>query len=83
MIDVYLSEEYNQHWAQIVRLAQTDDDDSNSKLQSYALEGIRLSKKGFGRVRFGVAQDMTLQEGMTTLNLKKGNEVFVDLVVTH
>jgi hypothetical protein len=83
MIDVYLSEEYSQHWPQIVRLAQVDDDDSNSKLQTFALEGIRLSKKGFGHVRFGVAQDITLQEERTTFNIESGNELFVDLVIPH
>ena len=83
MIDVYLSEEYSHQWQQIVRLAQMDDDDSNSKLQTYALEGIRLSKKGFGHVRFRVTHDMALQEGGKTLNIESGNELFVDLVVTH
>jgi len=83
MIDVYLSEEYSQHWSQIVRLAQVEDEHSTSKLQTYALEGIRLSKKGFGPVRCGVAEDVTLKEGKTTLNIESGNEVFVDLVVLH
>ena len=83
MVDVYLSEEYSQYWPQIVRLAQVDDDDSNSKLQTFALEGIRLSKKGFGHVRFGVPQGITVQEGGTTLNIETRNELFVDLVIPH
>jgi hypothetical protein len=83
MIDVYLSEEYSKYWPQIVRLAQANDDDSNLKLQTYALEGIRLSRKGFGQVRFRVPQDITLQEGSTTLNIESRNEFFVDLVIPH
>jgi len=83
MLDVYLSEQYSAHWPEIVKLAQSDDEKSKSKLRGYALEGYRLSTKGFGFVRCGVAQDITVQDGVTTWNIASGDETFVDLVVPH
>jgi hypothetical protein len=72
MLDVYLSEEYKQYWPEIVKSAQSDD----STLQVYVMEGIRLSKKGFGLVRCGVAEDVTIEGA----SIGSGDEVFVDMV---
>jgi hypothetical protein len=83
MLDVYLSEEYSHHWLEIVRLAQSDDEKSKSKLRGYAVEGSRLSAKGFGLIRCCVAQDITIEDGVTTSNIKSGDNVFVNLVVPH
>jgi hypothetical protein len=83
MLDVYLSEEYSKHWPEIAKLSQSNDEKSNSKLRGYAVEGSRLSAKGFGLVRCCVAQDITIQDGVTTWNIESGDEVFVDLVVPH
>ena len=80
MLDVYLSEEYNQYWPEIVKLAQSDEK-SKSKLRGYAVEGSRLSTKGFGIVRCCVAQDIAIQDGVTTWNIESGDEVFVNLVL--
>jgi len=79
MLDVYLSEEYSHHWPEIVRLAQSGEK-SKSKLRGYAVEGYRLSTKGFGLVRCCAAQDTTIQDGVTTWNIESGDEVFVNLV---
>jgi hypothetical protein len=81
MLDVYLSEEYSHHWPEIVRLAQSNDEKSESKLRGYAVEGYRLSAKGFGLVRCCVAQDITIQDEVTTWNIESGGEVFLNLVV--
>jgi len=78
MLDVYLSEEYNHHWPEIVKLAQSGE---KSKLRGYAVEGYRLSEKGFGLVRCSAAQDTTVQDGVTTRNFGTGNEVLANLVI--
>jgi len=82
MLDVYLSEEYNHHWPEIVKSAQSEEK-SKSKLRGYAVEGYRLSENGFGLARCCAAQDTTIQEGSTTWNIECGDEVFVNLVLPH
>ena len=77
---MYLSEEYNHYWPEIVRLAQSEEN-SNTKLRGYAVEGSRLSTKGFGLVRCCVAQDISIEDGVTTWNIESGDEVFVNLVL--
>ena len=82
MLDVYLSEEYRQYWPEIVRSAQSDEK-SKSTLRGYAVEGSRLSEKGFGLVRCCAAQDASIQHGDTTSNIESGDEVLVNLVRPH
>jgi hypothetical protein len=81
MLDVYLSEKYSHYWPEIVKLAQADDEKSKSKLRGYAMEGSRLSAKGFGPVRCGVAQNITIENGVTTSNIESGDEVFINFVL--
>jgi hypothetical protein len=82
MLDTYLSQEYSHYWPEIVKIAGSDEK-WKSKLRGYAAEGSRLSEAGFGRVRCGVAQDITIQEGGTTWNVESGDEVHVNLVILH
>lgn len=39
LIDVYMSDEYKDHWPDIVELAWSDAPDAFEKLKKYALEG--------------------------------------------
>jgi hypothetical protein len=81
MLDVYMQDEYKHHWPEIVKLAKCDDKESRLKLRKYAMEGCRLSTQSFGLFR-NVAQDISIDEGGTTYNLKAGEQVFVNLVYT-
>jgi len=80
MVDVYLSEEYNHCWPEIVELAQSEEK-WQSKLRGYAVEGYRLSEHGFGLVRCCAPQDTAIRQGDTTLNVNSGTEVLVNLVL--
>ena len=82
MLDIYLQPEYSHHWPEIVRLAKLDDTDSRKKLRGYAMEACRLSSQSFGLFR-RVAEDVTLEENGTTYNLKTGDEVFANLVISR
>jgi hypothetical protein len=79
MLDLYLSDKYKDQWAEIVRLAHRDDDESLKKLRAFALEGVRLSTQSFGLFR-DVAKDCTIEEGGKAYHLKVGDEIFVNLV---
>lgn len=39
LIDVYMSDEYKQHWPAIVSLAQSESPEAFQKLRKYVLEG--------------------------------------------
>jgi hypothetical protein len=80
MLDTYLSEGYDQYWPEIVRSAQSKE---KSDLRGYAIEGSRLSATGFGLVRCGVSQEITIKDGSSTWNLESGDEVHVNLVNVH
>jgi hypothetical protein len=80
MLDTYLSEGYSQYWPEIVRSAESNE---KSDLRGYAVEGSRLSATGFGLVRCGVSQEITIKDGSSTWNLESGDEVHVNLVNVH
>ena len=77
MVDTYLSADYRRYWAEIVQSAQSGE---KPDLRGYAVEGSRLSQIGFGLVRCGVVQDMTVKDGASTWNLESGDQVLVNLV---
>lgn len=79
MLDVYFSEKYHHHWADIVKLAQLDDAASRKKLRAYALEACRLSTQSFGLFR-RVAEPAVIEEAGKKYNLKTNDQVFVNLV---
>ncbi|KAF9885228.1 hypothetical protein FE257_000588 [Aspergillus nanangensis] len=79
LIDLYLSDEYNKHWPDIQRLAQSNDKDSFEKLKKYALEGFRLSTPAFGVLR-NVMEDTTIDDGGNPVAAHKGDTLFVDFV---
>jgi hypothetical protein len=74
-----MSKEYSHHWPEIVKLAKLDDKESRMKLRRYSMEGCRLSTQTSGIPR-SVAQDISIEEGGRTYNLKPGDKVFVNLV---
>jgi hypothetical protein len=82
VIDLYLSEKYNHHWPEIVRLSHLNDAASLKKLRAYALEASRISTQSYGLFRT-VAEDTVIQEGGKSYDLKKGQEIFVNLVLDN
>jgi len=79
MLDLYFSDKYHHHWADIVKLAQQDDAASRKKLRAYAMEACRLSTQSFGLFR-RVAEPTVVEEAGKKYNLKTDDEVFVNLV---
>lgn len=79
MLDLYLSEKYRHHWPEIVRLAHLDDAASRKKLRAYALEACRISTQSFSLFR-RVAEPYVVEEAGKKVNLKTGDEIFVNLV---
>lgn len=79
MLDVYLSEKYRHHWPEIVRLAHLDEAESRRRLRPYALEACRISTQSFGLFR-RVAEPCMVEEAGKKVNLKPGDEIFVNLV---
>lgn len=80
MLDVYFSEKYHHHWADIVKLAQQDDAGCRKKLRAYALEACRLSTQSYGLFR-RVAEPTVVEEAGKKYNLKTNDQVFVNLVL--
>lgn len=82
MLDLYLSDKYYEtEWPKIQKLAESDTDEDFELLKKYALEGYRLATPAFGLLR-KVETDATVQDGERTVNVKKGDQVFVDFVST-
>jgi hypothetical protein len=79
MLDIYMSDAYKQDWEKIVELAKLDDKESRMKLRKYAMEGCRLATNSFGLFR-EAAQEISIEEGGKTYNLKPGDQIFVNLV---
>lgn len=42
MLDLYLSDDYYSHWADIRKLALSDEPEAFEKLKKYALEGYDI-----------------------------------------
>src|SRR5271155_360849 len=82
MLEIYLRDEYKQHWPEIEMLAHKTDAASRRKLRAYALEACRLSTQSYGLFR-RVGEPVTVTESGKTYNLKPGDNVFVNLVYSH
>lgn len=76
-IEYYLLGAGKKHWADIQKLAHDDSDAAFQKLQRYFLEGSRLA--GETAVIREAAKDTTVSESGNTINIKKGDKVFVNL----
>jgi hypothetical protein len=77
MIEYYLLGAGKKHWADISALAHDDSEAAFQKLQRYVLEGSRLAGET-GVIR-KAAKDTTITDAGRTLNLKAGDDIFVNL----
>ncbi|KUI64277.1 Psi-producing oxygenase A [Cytospora mali] len=75
LIDIYLSDEYKQHWPDIVSLAQSDTPEAFERLRKYALEGFRLFPGASGVLRIS-PESTTLTDGPNTTSLPAGSQLF-------
>jgi len=83
ILDLYLSDKYQHHWQEIVRLAQQPDNETTrKKLRGYVWEGIRLAPQSYGLFR-KVAEKCSIEENGKTYDLKPGDEIFVNLVIIY
>ncbi|KAF7594156.1 hypothetical protein BBP40_010005 [Aspergillus hancockii] len=79
LIDFYLSDKYYTYWADIQRVARSDEPDAFEKLRKYALEGFRLSTPAFGVLRYA-ASDAVIDDRLRTVPIHKGDTVLADFV---
>ncbi|KAF8454382.1 heme peroxidase [Terfezia claveryi] len=82
VLDFYLRPENTLHLAEIQRLAKLDTPDADELIKRYALEGTRLAGT-FGlyrKVNCGDGETITLEDGQRTVNLQKGDRVFVSFI---
>ncbi|KAF2995005.1 hypothetical protein E8E14_001815 [Neopestalotiopsis sp. 37M] len=79
LIDIYLSDEYQKHWKDIVRLSQSDDPKAFEQLKQYALEGFRLFPAASGVLRV-VASPTPVTVPSAPKPLSPGAGVFVDFM---
>jgi linoleate 10R-lipoxygenase len=79
LLDLYLSDEYQQDWNEIVRLAKIDDQASREKLTRYTMEGVRLSTVA-PQLNRNVARDAVVDNGGEQVHCKEGDIIFLDLV---
>jgi len=79
LLDLYLSDQYQKEWDEIVRLSKLDDTASREKLTKYVMEGCRLSTVApqLNRV---VAKDAVVDDGGKGVQCKAGDIVFLNLV---
>ena len=80
MLDLYLSDKYKHHWADIEALAHSDTPESFEKLRKYALEAYRLATPSFGLLRRTDVDSITIKDGSNTVTVSKGEEVYVNFV---
>ncbi|GME25196.1 Psi-producing oxygenase A [Neofusicoccum parvum] len=80
LIDVYLSDAYRHHWADIAKLAQSDSPEAFEKLKKYALEGFRLFPAASGVVRAVATPTATIADGPRAVPVHAGQTLFVDFI---
>lgn len=80
MLDFYLSDQNKAHWAEIQKLAHSDNPEAFEKLKRYALEAYRLTGPAFGLLRVVDADTATIQDGSRTVTVKKNEQIYVNFV---
>ncbi|KAL5603616.1 hypothetical protein FOVSG1_006366 [Fusarium oxysporum f. sp. vasinfectum] len=80
MLDLYLSDDYYSHWADIRKLALSDEPDAFEKLKKYALEGFRLSTPAFGLIRVTNSDKVEVQDDSTVVSVSTGDTIFADFI---
>lgn len=77
LIDLYLSEGYEEYKARIVELAHKDDEASNRELEGFVFEGMRHAHVVPGLPRIA-SKDITINDGVNgPVNIKAGHMVLV------
>jgi len=77
LLDLFLSEGYEDYKARIVELAQRDDEASYTELQGFVFEGMRHAGVVAGVARIA-SKDTTLQDGSRgTLHIKAHQKVLI------
>ena len=79
MLNLYLTPEYNHHWADIQKIAWSDDPKDFEKLKSYALEANRLAPAAFGLLRTA-AVDTDIMDGRKKVHFKTGDSIYTDFI---
>ncbi|KIW60956.1 hypothetical protein PV05_01130 [Exophiala xenobiotica] len=79
MLDVYLQDEYGEHWPEIQRCAWSESPEDFEKLKGYALEANRLSPAAFGLLR-KAAVDKTVDDNGTKVQIKAGDQIYTDFI---
>ncbi|EPQ32169.1 uncharacterized protein PFL1_00366 [Pseudozyma flocculosa PF-1] len=77
LIDLFLSEGYEEYKARIVELAQRDDKEAFDELQGWVFEGMRHAGVVPGLPRVA-AKDVTIQDGVRgPIHVKAGNTILI------
>lgn len=79
MLDVYLSDEYYHHWADIQACAWSDSEEDFEKLKSYALEANRLRPAAFGLLRKSRV-DTVIDDNGKQVPVSTGDTLYTDFV---
>jgi len=79
VLDFYLEPKNARHLAEIQRLAAENTDDAWDTIKKYALEGGRLAGT-FGLYRRLDADEMTIDDGNSRVQLQKDDFVFVSFI---
>ncbi|CAK4030530.1 hypothetical protein BP6252_07663 [Lecanosticta acicola] len=77
VLDLLHQEKYHHHWAEVQRLARSNEDE---ELEKYVLECLRISAPVFALPRIA-SQNTTIQDGTHgTIQLQRGHPVVVNLI---
>ncbi|KIW81777.1 hypothetical protein Z517_04803 [Fonsecaea pedrosoi CBS 271.37] len=79
MLDVYLSDEYKEHWPEIQRCAWSNDPADFEKLKGYALEANRLAPAAFGLLRKANI-DTVIPDNGQKVPIRAGDQIYVDFI---
>ncbi|KAJ3150057.1 hypothetical protein HDU86_006781 [Geranomyces michiganensis] len=76
LVDLFLSEGYEQYKARIVELANREDEELQEEMVGWVLEGMRISGTVPGLPRM-CTQDTKFHDGDKVLDIKKGEKVLI------
>lgn len=79
MLDVYLSDQYKHHWADIQACAWSESEADFEKLKAYALEANRLRPAAFGLLRTSRV-NTTISDQGKEVPIKTGAMLYTDFV---
>jgi len=79
MLDIYLSDDYKHHWADIQACAWSDDPADFEKLKGYALEANRLAPAAFGLLRVSNT-NAEIQDGVENVHVHQHETIYLDFI---